>query len=119
MQTKDRSYSFRAPASLADRLQEARRHWADLAQVPVSELPEAVVDEFHRRLATAFAQLEAGGNQSASIRACLEIFVKATERMREEIGLAREYEAWSQQDAEGDGWRRGAIAAAAEIWTDD
>jgi hypothetical protein len=122
MPTKEKTYTFRAPADLAPRARDAFRTWQDLL-APGTALPGAALQEAMTvfclavaRRAKAFDEFE---NQSALIRATFELFVDATEKVAEDLKFTQAYAEWAHEDAEGSALRLGALTAAADRWRDE
>jgi hypothetical protein len=122
MPTKEKTYTFRAPADLAPRACDAFRTWQELLaaddETSASAVHEAMIgfSLAVARRAKAFDEFE---NQSALIRATCELFVEATEKVAEDLKFAEAYGEWAQEDAEGPAVRRGALTAAADRWRDE
>jgi hypothetical protein len=107
----ERTYTFKAPAALADRLRNASRALDDADD----DLALHVAAELLRALANADAQ-----NQSALIRGVLETLVATVEAVAEERAYAAGYAAMADDgDAERDAFMQAALAAAAVRWRDE
>jgi hypothetical protein len=122
MPTKKKTYTFRASADLAPRARDAFRTWQELLAADDETSSSAVQEAMTgfslavARRAKAFDQFE---NQSALVRATVELFVEATEKLAEEQKFAGAYEEWAQEDAEGPAVRGSALTAAADRWRDE
>ena len=113
----ERTYSFRATADFADRVQRALADWEAVLGDGTS--PEAV-DHAHRAFAAAcfrrLRELDPTASQSALFRELVETFVQAAQKAVEDVRFVDEYRAWAEEDEEGPRFRDAAAEAAAERW---
>lgn len=118
MPVAERTYSFKASATLGDRVREASRTLAE------TSTDDDLVLEVARRLAadlrTEIAEATEGDrtNQSALFRGVLEILVAAVEHLSAERVYAAEYAAMAYDDPERDEFARAALAAGGALWRD-
>jgi hypothetical protein len=120
MAVSERTYSFRAPADLAERAQEALRQWAALLEEqPSADDLEFAAQTFAEAWFRRLHELDPQKSQSALFRELVEALVQATERAVEDTRLLPEYRAWAQEDEEGPAWLEAAAKAAAERWRND
>ncbi|HVS28955.1 MAG TPA: hypothetical protein VHE14_05350 [Solirubrobacteraceae bacterium] len=119
MATTQRTYSFEAPAELADHLTSARAALGKLA----SEAPDVdawTVREVEMGLARIRRDApELAADSAGLMRAAVELVVDVIEKVAAGVGLADDLRAWERDDAEGDAFRRGALRASAPVWQDD
>jgi hypothetical protein len=109
MAAADRIYSFRAPAELGERLQEARESFRGIAGKD-SEIDAWLVDEMAMALARRIRKApEVARDQSAFMRAAVEILVGVTEKVARGIELGPEYAAAEREDPEKEAWLRASL----------
>lgn len=108
----DKTYSFRAPRALSDRLKLARESFG--AATHDSELSAHLGNEFELALLRRLRKLAPDTTDGVLVRAIVEAFVAATHRVRREEELMAEFEAFDQEDAEGPAWRRAALRLTGE-----
>lgn len=120
MATTERTYSFRAPSDLGERLERARQTLAGLAESHGDEAVEWALDEFDLELRRRWdGVIGRAQSQSSLIRATIELLVAAAEKVARDLSLAGEYEAWAAKDDEGEAVRAGALRAASAAWRDE
>jgi hypothetical protein len=113
-QTKERTFSFRAGADLDDRLQEAVRRFAASDRRRSGEFGRA----FEHYLLDHLSELDPKPSDSALLRAMLESWIAASDRVLEDEALVDAYREWSTEDDDGAAFRDGAVRAGAEIWNE-
>ncbi|MHB1999077.1 MAG: hypothetical protein ACYCSI_02640 [Solirubrobacteraceae bacterium] len=112
MTVADKTYSFRAPTELADRIRAARVALPEIfSSVPrgdhfTHELEIAVLRRL-RRLPETRSQME-------FVRAITEAFVSTVERVQREERMIEEMRTFDREDVEGASWREGALLLVAE-----
>ena len=90
----ERTFSFRAPEGFGDRVREASVTLDDLANEVGAELGERIGRELVLALYRNGERFhEARGNQSAFVRATVELVVAAAEKVASDLHYAREYAA--------------------------
>ncbi len=117
MATTERTYSFRAPPDLAERVSAARELLA------TSGTDEGCHEEVARELELALARRMRGApalarDQSAFMRTAVELLVGASEKVAADRALAERYADWDAEDNEGASVRRGALSASTSLWRD-
>lgn len=122
MPVAEKTYSFKAPEDLGDRLRSARRKFVDLCH----EKTEGGTDYLIARSVAAHLLAEAENleaaeeNQSAVMRGLLLVLIEAVETASEERIYSAEFAAMARErDPEHDEYVRGALASAAALWHDD
>lgn len=112
MALADRTFSFRAPAELAERLCDAERAYAELALDPAvaAQISRELEIELQRRLRR---DPERDAVQGRVLRAVTEAFVGAVERAMGEQTAIDELRAFDRQDRGGDPERRALLDASA------
>lgn len=120
MPIADRTYSFKAPAALGERLRNAGRVLEQAGS------DEELARELTQRLAVDLRDALVGptggrrANQSALIRGALEVLVRTVEKVAEDHAYAAEYAALAHdRDPERAAFVQAAVAAAAARWRDD
>lgn len=110
MALADRTFSFRAPAALADRLRDAERAYAQLALEPAvaAQISRELEIGLQRRLRRAAER----SVQGQVLRAVTEAFVEAVERAMGESEAVEELRAFDLDDRAGDAERRALIRAS-------
>lgn len=113
----DRTYSFRAPAELAERLRVSQRAYRILARDPATatRITRELEIEMQRRLR---ADGERPAVQGQVLRAFTDAFVTAVERAMDEALLIDELRAFDREDAAGHEERR-ALLWASGLGRDD
>ena len=115
----DRTYSFRAPAELQERLAAARAAFTELAE-RAPDADQWLARELEMALARRLREAPAvARDQSAFIRAAVELLVGVTEKVALGLDLAERYSAARADDAEAEAFHRGAAEAAAATWRRD
>lgn len=112
-QTKERTFSFRADADLDDRLHEAARRFVASDQRRTGEFGRA----FEHYLLVRLEELDVEPSDSALLRAMLESWIAAADRVLEAEALVDTYREWSA-DGDGRAFREGAVRAGATIWNE-
>jgi hypothetical protein len=101
----DRTFSFRAPSALRERLDHAERTYADLVRDP--EVAAHISRELEIRL---LRRLRAFGmtppNQGQTLRSLTEAFVDAVETAEHEAQLFEDMRAFDAADTDGPARRR-------------
>lgn len=119
MAATQRTYSFKAPPGLADRLTHAREALGKLAsQAPDVETWTA------REVEMGLARLrrdapDLAADSAAFMRAAVELVVNVVEKVTAGLGVEDDLRAWDGEDTEGEGFRRGALRASVPIWQDE
>lgn len=111
-QTKERTFSFRADPDLDDRLQEAVRRFAASDRRQSGEFGRA----FEHFLLAHLEELDPEPSDSALLRAMLESWIEASDRVLEDEELVGAYREWSTEADDERAVRDGAVRAAATIW---
>jgi hypothetical protein len=116
MVAAQRTYSFDAPAALADRLTHARVALGTL----VSEAPDLeawTAREVEMGLARLRRDVPSvAGDSEAFMRAAVELLVSVVEKVSAGLDVEGDLRAFEREDAEGDAFRRGALRASAPVW---
>ncbi|HZV74733.1 MAG TPA: hypothetical protein VFF79_13545 [Conexibacter sp.] len=102
-----KTYSFRAPGDLGDRLHRAQDDFRSIMRD--RELAAHFGNEFDLALLRRLQQLGQGIADGVFTRAIAEAFVGAIERVRWEQEHMEEFAAFDREDVEGDAWRNGAL----------
>lgn len=102
-----KTYSFRAPSDLSERLRRAQGDFRSIMRD--RELASHFDNEFDLALLRRLQQLGEGVADGVFTRAIAEAFVSAIERVRWEQDHMEEFAAFNREDIEGDAWRRGAL----------
>ena len=113
-QTKERTYSFRAGADLDDRLQEAVRRFAGSDRRRTGEFGRA----FEQYLLASLEELDEQPSDSALLRAMLESWIAASDRVLEDAELVDAYRDWATDDDDEGAFRDGAVRGGATIWSE-
>lgn len=117
MAVADKTYSFRAPSELSDRLREAR---AALPEIFASvERGDHFSHEFEVALLRRLRRLPDSRNQTEFVRAITEAFVSTVERVAREEEMMAQMRAFDREDTEGPAWRRGALRLVAQRIADE
>jgi hypothetical protein len=119
MDTKEKTYTFRAPDDLAARTREAFVTWRDLLAADDEGAFRDAMSGFCLAVARRARSLDALDNQSELFRSTFELFVEATEKAVQDREFVRAYEEWAQADDEVAAVREGALEAAADRWRDE
>ena len=110
----ERTYTFRAPVELGDRIERIRHLLDD------SELAADVEHEVARRLHRANSRLALEGRgQSALFRAAIELVLGAAEKVADDLYWAEQYrldeaEKTDAERAEDDAYRRAMLELTAQ-----
>jgi hypothetical protein len=113
----DKTYSFRAPSEFSERLRQARDGFDIVTHD--AELSAHLGNEFELALLRRLRKLGDGLPDGVFVRAIVEAFVSAAERVSWEQEHMEEFAAFDREDTEGDAWRRGALLAWARGAHDD
>lgn len=111
MATAAKTYSFRAPSELSERLRQARVGFD--AVTHDAELSAHLGNEFELALLRSLRKLAEPVPDGVFVRAIVEAFVAAAERVQWEEEHMEEFAAFNRDDTEGEAWRRGALLLAA------
>lgn len=111
MPLADRTFSFRAPAQLAERLRLAEQAYGDLARDPATaaRITRELETELLRRL---HHDPEHAAVQGRVLRAVTEAFVGAVERAMEEDDVIEDLRAFDRLDTHGEAERRALLRAS-------
>jgi len=112
MAVSDRTYSFRAPSDFAQRMRDARAALPTLLNT--REESDHFGWEFELALMRRLRRLPETPGQAEFARAVTEAIVETTERIQREPELMEQMRAFDREDAEGEEWRRGALASVAK-----
>jgi hypothetical protein len=112
MAVADRTYSFRASNELSERLRLARESFG--AAMHDAELSAHLGNEFELALFRRLRKLAPDAADGVLVRAIVEAFVAANDKVRHEEELMAEFEAFDREDVEGPAWRRGAMRLVGE-----
>jgi len=118
MPVAERTYSFKAPASLGERVRKAGRVLAE------GQDDAVLIEELARRLAVdlphELAEATDRDTQSALFRGVLMMLVSIVEGLEQERRYAAEYAATAQEhDADAESFFQAAHAASAAMWRDE
>jgi hypothetical protein len=115
----EKTYSFKAPEELGERLQAARRTFLSFCHE--AEADELIARQFTNLLMSQAHELEAAEeNQSAFMRAVLLLMIAAVETAADERTYSAEFEAMARErDPEHEAFVRGALASASALWHED
>ena len=116
----ERTYSFRAPGDLGERISEARIVLEHLEDTVGSELAERIAFELVRALVRDTRRLRGNGdNQSAFVRGTVELLVGAVEKVADDLHHAETYaEAASARGEDELAFRKASRARAGQRWRD-
>jgi hypothetical protein len=106
----DKTYSFRAPSQLSERLRRAREGFNSVTHD--AELSAHLGNEFELALLKRLRKLGEEVPDGVFVRAIVEAFVGAAERVRWEEEQMEEFAAFNRDDTGGDAWRQGALRLA-------
>jgi|SRR6266550_2790865 hypothetical protein len=113
MPTSEKTYTFRGAEDLVPRVRDAFAVFGSI-------LDEDGGRDEAMALWTAVSrqrrELAATENQSALLRATLEVFIEAAERLKRDREHLHAYEEWAAEDDEAHAVREGALEAAADRW---
>lgn len=110
MALADRTYSFRAPAQLAERLRDAEDAYARLARDP--RTAARISRQLEIELIRGLRKPGQAVVQGRVLRAVTEAFVDAVERAIAEDELIAELRSFDRLDADGDAERRALLRAS-------
>jgi len=102
-----KTYSFRAPSDLSERLRRAQEGFRAITRD--SELSAHFGNEFELALLRRLRRLSGDITDGLFTRAITEAFVSAIERVNREQEDMEAFAAFKRADVEGDAWRRGAL----------
>jgi hypothetical protein len=112
MAVADKTYSFRAASELSERLKYAREGFDKVTHDV--ELSAHLGNEFELALLRRLRKLGDEVPDGVFMRAIVEAFVSAAERVRWEDQHMEEFAAFDREDTEGEKWRRGALLSVAK-----
>jgi uncharacterized FlgJ-related protein len=119
MAVSERTYTFRGPSDLGERIREASQLLAELAAEPDNRLTEKFAREvgssIARRGGVAGTGLT-GDNQSAFLREMVELVVGAAQKVANDAAWAKAYAAEFVSTEEELGFRHAATRRAGERW---
>ncbi len=120
MPVAEKTYSFKAPEDLGERLRSACRMLVDLCHEREGT-DDLIARSVAPHLLAEAENLEAAGeNQSAVMRGLLLLVIEAVETAAAERMYSAEFAAMARErDPEHDEYVRGALASAAALWHDD
>ena len=123
MAVSERTYTFRAPADLGDRMRDASHVLGELAAQPGSRLTERISREvgmtIARRGGVGGTGLT-GENQSAFLREIVELVVNAAQKVANDIAWERVYaEEYLPLTEEEQAFARASARLAGERWRDE
>lgn len=114
MSTREKTVSFRATSDFWARTAAA---WEFVRSEDLSESGSSSLGRtFELCLLRIADTLPAEPPQSELVRAAMEAWLTAVEKVRRERELEAQYAAWAAGDSEGDEFRRAAAAAAGTVW---
>jgi hypothetical protein len=102
-----KTYSFRAPTDLSDRLRRAQDEFRAITRD--TELSAHFGNEFELALLRRLRRLGDDITDGVFTRAITEAFVSAIERIGREQEQMEEFAAFNREDVEGEAWRQGAL----------
>jgi len=110
MVAKDRTYTFRAPSELAERLQHVR--WAlTLADNDDIDVVSLVGKEFERRLLRARRSGRTTRSQSDALRLAIELVVGSCEKVADDLDWADLYAQDPPREWEDPDWLAAVFAS--------
>lgn len=116
MATAERTYSFRAPEELGQRLATARKSFDQLAQAD-PETSAWLSRELEMGLARKLAAApDVTRDQSAFLRTAAELLVSVTEKVAQGIELGERYAAARAEDVEATAFHEGALKTSKRVW---
>jgi hypothetical protein len=120
MPVAERTYSFRAPGELGERIREASAILDQIGEVADPEFAQRLGDELVLAIVRDSARFrEMQGNQSAFLRETVELLVTAAKKVASDLQYADLYaEAASDQNADEVEFRNAGRARAARRWRD-
>jgi hypothetical protein len=107
-----KTYSFRAPGDLSERLHRAQDDFRAITRD--TELSAHFGNEFELALLRRLRKLGDDITDGVFARAITEAFVSAIERVRFEEEHMEAFAEFKREDVEGDAWRRGALKLLAK-----
>lgn len=107
MAVADRTYSFRAPSELADRIRAARMALPEIFSS--TELGNHFTHEFEIAVLRRMRRLPETRGQTEFVRAITDAFVSTVERVQREEEMMEQMRAFDREDLEGPAWRAGAL----------
>lgn len=120
MASREHTYTFRASGDLAERMEKAVDSWHSLSNHPDGDISAWVMREFERQLFRRETELqESGRNQSAFLRAVVESFVAAVEKVEGDLELAKDYAEWAKESDFDRSWAEAALLLGAERWREE
>ncbi|HKG39086.1 MAG TPA: hypothetical protein VKB25_08880 [Conexibacter sp.] len=112
-----KTYSFRAPGELSERLLRAQGDFRSITRD--TELSAHFGNEFELALLRRLRRLDDPVTDGVFTRAITEAFVSAIERVCREQEHMDAFAAFKREDVEGDAWRRGALKLFAQGIADE
>ena len=113
MPTSEKTYTFRGAEDLVPRVRDAFAVFGSILDEDGGRDEAMALWTAVSRQRQELARTE---NQSALLRATLEVFIEAAERLKRDREHLRAYEEWAADDEEGRAFREGALKAAADRW---
>jgi len=116
----EKTYSFRAPGDLGERISDARIVLEHLEDTVGPELAERLASELVRALVRDTRRLRGNGdNQSSFVRGTVELLVGAVEKVAADLHHAEAYaEAASVRGEDELAFRKASRARAGQRWRD-
>lgn len=112
MAVADKTFSFRAPSELADRICAARAALPEIFST--AQLGDHFTHEFEIAVLRRLRRLPETRGQAEFVRAITEAFVATVERVQREEDTLEQMRAFAREDVEGRAWRKGAMRLTAE-----
>jgi hypothetical protein len=113
MPTSEKTYTFRGAEDLVPRVREAFAVFGSVLDDDGGREEAMVLWTAVSRRRQELARSE---NQSALLRATLEVFIEAAEKLERDREHLHAYEEWAAEDEEAHAVREGALEAAADRW---
>jgi hypothetical protein len=107
MAVADKTYSFRAPSELADRIRAARTALPEIFSS--TERGDHFTHEFEIAVLRRLRRLPETRGQTEFVRAITDAFVSTVERVQREEEIMEQMCAFDREDVEGPAWRAGAM----------
>ena len=120
MATADRTYSFRADASLGERIELARSTLSRIGTELESPENAWIAREIQLALLRRSREMAESANRSELMRATMELLVAATEKIAEDLRFIDDYAAATRErTAEDEEFLEAAQRAGAAFWRDE
>lgn len=118
MAVADKTYSFRAPNELTERIRAARAALPEIfSSTPMGD---HFTHEFEIAVLRRVRRLPETRGQMEFVRAITDAFVSTVERVQRETHEIEQMRAFDREDVEGAAWREGAALTLADrLETDD